>query len=608
MGSMARHRKLAGLSGVGNRRTIAVFLFVALIVAAAAYFVSHAVAVGGVQQKLDQSLILTRRAIESEIERFRYLPDVAAEDARITAALNAPDDPAAIAAANRYLQTIAAKSGAAELYLLNSEGTAITASNWATPGSFVGSNYGFRPYFKDALSTGRGRFYAIGVTTGKPGYFLSSRIDRVAPSLGVMVVKVDLTPLEETWKAAGVPTAIADRDGVVFLSAVEHWLYRPLARLPADTLSRLAETRTYDGVALADAPPLLDPGTDAAAMLRLPAPDGSTLIGRTVSIEPDGWRVISAAPVAGAVSAALAWAVGSALVAMAGTGLALIFNQRRQLVQLRLRQGALLEARVSERTRELAHEIEARRKTEADLRAAQESLVHTEKMAALGRMSAAIVHEISQPLAAMEATLAAAEISADSDSAKTGTRIGRARALIGRMQRTTKHLKTFSRKDTNTLTLVDLNKVVESALELVAPRAKVVGVIPVFQRTNPVPEVMAGAVRLEQVCLNLLLNALDAVEGRQGATITVSTGVEDGHASIEVRDTGTGIAPEDIARATEPFFSTKIGGEGLGLGLSISQAIVTEFGGRIDIASPLGAGTRVTVTLPLAKTAREAAE
>ena len=604
---MARRQGLARLIAMGSRRIIAVFALVALIVAGAAFYISHAIALRAVETKLDQSLILTRRAIESEIERFRYLPDVAAEDARIAAALTAPGDPAAIANANRYLQTIAARSGATELYLLNPEGTAIAASNWATPDSFVGSNYGFRPYYTDALSTGRGRFYAIGVTTGKPGYFLSSRVDRSPSAVGVMVVKVDLTPLEETWNAAGVPTAIADRDGVVFLSAVKDWLYRPLAPLPTDALSRLAETRTYDGVALADATPLLDGGT-ARADLWLPGPDGETLMARTVPIAADGWRVISAAPIAGAVSAALGWAVGAALLAMAGTGLAHILNQRRQLVQLRLRQGALLEARVAERTRELAHEIDARRKTEADLRAAQESLVHTEKMAALGRMSAAIVHEISQPLAAMEATLAAAEISAERDTAKTGSRIGRARALIRRMQRTTKHLKSFSRKDTNTLTLVDLNKVVENALELVAPRAKVVGVTPVFEPATPAPEVMAGAVRLEQVCLNLLLNALDAVEGRDGAEVRISTATSEGSAMIAVIDTGTGIAPEDIVRVTEPFFSTKIGGEGLGLGLSISQAIVTEFGGRIDIASNPAEMTRVTVTLPLVDAAREAAE
>jgi two-component system, NtrC family, C4-dicarboxylate transport sensor histidine kinase DctB len=589
-----------------TRRVLLSFLAIAVLTAGLAFALAWQSGLAKLDAELDQSLILSRRAIESEIERFRALPDVAAEDIRISRALQDRDRPEATEAASRYLETIAARTGATHLYLMDGAGSVIAASNWNTDQSFVGQNYGFRPYFKDALATGHGGFYAIGVTTGTPGYFLSSRIGPPdAPA--VIATKIDVTPLEQTWKSAGVAVAVADKDGVVFLSGIDDWRYRPLVALGPATLKHLAEVRTYDGVDLPNAPPLLATGgTEGALMLF--GPDGAALRGRSILTDTAGWRVISAAPLAPVRLAAALWASGAALVAMAATALAMVLNQRRQLVQLRLRQGALLEARVAERTRELAHEIEARRKTEADLRAAQESLVHTEKMAALGRMSAAIVHEMSQPLAAMEATLAAAEISADSDASRTGTRIGRARALIRRMQRTTKHLKSFSRKESNTLSLVDLNKVVESALELVAPRAKVVGVVPVFHRAAPAPEVMAGAVRLEQVCLNLLLNALDAVEGQDGGAVGVTTVAADGIARIEVSDSGTGIAPEDIARVTEPFFSTKIGGEGLGLGLSISQAIVTEFGGRIDIASRPGDGTRVTVTLPVADTAREAAE
>lgn len=588
------------------RRVLLSFLAVALLAAGLAYRVTWQRGLRALDTMLDQSLILTRRAVESEIARFRALPDVAAEDVRITNALRDRTAPEATGAASRYLEAIAERTGATHLYLMDGSGHVLSASNWNTPLSFVGQNYGFRPYFRDALKSGRGSFYAIGVTTGTPGYFLSSRVGP-ADDPAVIATKIDVTPLERTWKTAGVSVAIADRDGIVFLSGVDDWRYRPLRPLDGATLDRLARVRTYDGIDIARARPLLTAAPVGGA-LALRGPDGAELRGRSALIEADDWRVISAAPIAPVRAAALLWAFGAALAAVAATALAMIVNQRRQLIRLRLRQNALLESRVAERTRELAHEIEARRKTEADLRAAQESLIHTEKMAALGRMSAAIVHEISQPLAAMEATLAAAELSAASDTAKTGTRIGTARSLIRRMQRTTKHLKSFSRKDTNTLTLIDLNKVVQNALDLVAPRAKAVGVTPAFTPAVPAPQVMAGAVRLEQVCLNLLLNALDAVEGQEGALVAIATRADGAATVIEVTDSGSGIAAEDLPRVTEPFFSTKIGGEGLGLGLSISQAIVTEFGGRIDIASAPGTGTRVTVTLPRAAQAREAAE
>ena len=113
---------------------------------------------------------------------------------------------------------------------------------------------------------------------------------------------------------------------------------------------------------------------------------------------------------------------------------------------------------------------------------------------------------------------------------------------------------------------------------------------------------------MEQVLVNLLINALDAVEGRRDAQIAVTLEVVGGKAHLHVADTGHGIAPDDLARVAEPFFSTKISGEGLGLGLSISRAILAEFGGDLSVASTQGQGTCVTVSLPLAEAQMEAAQ
>ena len=213
-------------------------------------------------------------------------------------------------------------------------------------------------------------------------------------------------------------------------------------------------------------------------------------------------------------------------------------------------------------------------------------------------MSAAIVHEISQPLAAMEASLAAAEMSLQTAPTKTATRIETARNLIRRMQRTTKHLKSFSRKEEGLLEDIDAVQVVESALDLVQPRARAVGVAPRLIRPEGPMQVRAGRVRLEQVLVNLLLNAMDAVEGQATGQIEVTLEQAAGELRIAVRDTGSGIAPEDLARVTEPFFSTKTNSEGLGLGLAISQAILAEFGGRFEIRSTQGTGTVMTAILP----------
>ena len=412
-------------------------LIAALSVAGLAWVLAERWATSSARSALDQSLLLTARAVEAEIDRFRALPDVAGEDARIRAALT---DPAALEAANRYLETVSAHAGASDLFLIDAQGRTIAASNWNRPGSFVGHDYSFRPYFTLAMASGRGQFYAIGVTTGVPGYFLSTRVS-AGDVVGVLVVKLDLRPLQATWRSAGAQVALADADGVVFLSGPEDWLYRPLSSLSADTLARLAETRAYDGVALGQAMPLLAapaPGVDAR---------GQGWIGRLAPVQGTGWRLVAARSSAEIRTFAAGWALAALVLTLAAAVLLKGWDQRRQIVALKLSQSERLEAMVTARTADLAREVQARAQAEADLRAAQEHLIQTEKMAALGRMSAAIVHELAQPLAAMEATLAAAELGLAPDDGRTAPRLASARGLIRRMQRTTRHLKSFSRKE-----------------------------------------------------------------------------------------------------------------------------------------------------------------
>lgn len=573
-----------------GRRTLLAAIALALCAAALTYLFAYRASEQALRAQLDQSLILSARAVETEIARFGSLPGIAAEDARIRVAIAAPDDPANIDEANRYLAKIGAYSGASLLFLMTTDGVTIAASNYETDLNLVGRNFSFRPYFKAAMQGQNGRYYAIGTTTGEPGYFLSTPVT-VGPARGVLVVKVDLTPLQATWLSAGLATAIIDQDGVAFLSGAPEWLYRPTAVLSPATLARIRDARTYDGVELANVDAIL------TAPDRARSATGPMLI-RARPLTDDGWMLMAGAPIAPVTTTSALSALGAALLAFLATGLAKIAHQRRQLVALRLRQNALLETRVTERTRDLAHEVQARRQTEAELRAAQEGLIHSEKMAALGRMSAAIVHEISQPLAAMEATLAAAQIALPKGQDKTQTRLATVRGLVRRMQRTTKHLKSFSRKEQGELSLINIAHTVENAIELTAPRAKTAGINPQFTPPDPAIFIRAGAIRMEQVLVNLLLNALDAVDGQSAPQIIVTAATDGETATLTVTDTGAGIDPTDLPRVTEPFFSTKITGEGLGLGLSISQAIVQEFGGQIDITSTIGHGTTVTVTLP----------
>lgn len=558
------------------------------------WFFAQNIAVNSARKNLDQTLLLTARAVEAEVDRFRALPDVAALDARVRAALSGTG---ARADANIYLETVAQQAGADQLYLIDKNGDTIAASNWDQPGSFVGQNYAFRPYFKDAIASGYGRFYAIGVTTGVPGYFLSARVD-VAGTVGVVVVKLDLQPLQDIWRAAGATVGLVDENGIVFLAARPAWQYRPLRAIDKDVNINLTATRAYDGIALDEKTSLLSGPPDGFDVT------GDDWIGRLAPVKTTDWQVIAARPIAPLHLLALGWAVLAALATLAIAAAFKAWEQRRQIAALRLSQSEKLEVMVIARTADLAREIEARTQVESDLRATQQALIHTEKIAALGRMSAAIVHEISQPLAAMEATLSAAELGLESRDDALLRRLGKVRGLIRRMQRTTRHLKSFARKEAGDLSVIDVRGVVTSALEMVAPRSRVVGVMPDYTVPDHPVQVLAGAVRIEQVIVNLLLNALDAVQDTHDAKITVALLSKNGLARLTVSDTGAGIEKADLERVTEPFFSTKLTGEGLGLGLAICKAIIDDFGGALHISSIQAQGAQVVVSLPLAENAK----
>lgn len=585
----------------GHIRTFSFMLCLALLVAGLGGVVAYRVELLRLAETLDQSLTLTRRSIETEIDRFRYLPEVAEQDIRISRAVTTPQDARAVAAANQYLETIAAVSGADQLYLLDQSGIAIAASNWNTPDTFVGSDYSFRPYFRDAMSAGTGRFYAIGVTTGRPGYFLSSRLDLGGGGIAVLVVKIDLMPLQATWRLAAVDTAIADADGIIFLSGQPDWIYRPLFSLGAQARERVAVTRRYEGVDFDTAEALLAEQRSSLTDVQPVDLSGRSLMLRRLAMAQEDWQVIQASPVAPARLTALATAAILGLTTLAAALLMQTLLQRRRMIGMRLQQSRLLEQQVERRTRELAAEIETRIAAEKELNRAQDALIHSEKMAALGRMSAAIVHEISQPLAAMEATLAAAAIGGTRDHRGTAKRIETTRGHIRRMLRTIKHLKSFSRKDTGTLTPVNMDRVIDNAIELVRHRAEDIGAQLTCDCPGDAAPVMGGMVRLEQVLVNLLLNALDAVITSAAGQVEVTRRVTPDAVIVTVKDNGVGLDAEALTKIGEPFFSRKQDGEGLGLGVAISQSIVQDFHGTLQYDARPGEGTCATVTLPRAE-------
>lgn len=575
----------------------------ALVLGAAgvSYQITRRAALAALDQRLADRLTVTRHSVVSEIERFRYLPSVVGRDARILALLAAgpEDDAARMVPANLYLEAVRALSQVDELYLLDAQGRTVAASNWSRPGSFIGQTYAFRPYFRDAIETGEGRYYAVGVTTGKPGYFLAARIGPAEAPLGVAVVKVDMAPLEATWVRGNEAVALADNLGVVFLAGRKDWRYRPLATLAPGALGQLGTERRYEGLDIGAADPL------AAHPQILAAGEGPMRLAEE-ALEPDGWRLLAAEPLGPALDQARLVAALTALGGGLAVGLALIWRQRRQIVRLRLDQADLLEARVAERTRALAHEVEERRRAEDELRRTHDSLVHAAKLAVLGRMSSSIVHEVSQPLSALDTTLAAAELHLrGSDPAKVGRSLASARSLLHRMQEMVRTLKRFgARQKPGAPEPVDLAAVVATAAEVLEPRLRELRLRLRADLAPGLPPVAGQPAQLQQVLTNLALNAAEAQraahpEAADDPAVEITARVDGARLRVTIADRGPGIPEELRAQIFEPFFTTRTSGEGLGLGLAITRTILEHMGAGLAFAARPGGGTLAELDLPI---------
>lgn len=544
-------------------------------------------------------------ALEATLSRQESLPGLLALDPSLRAVLKAPSDPRRVADANAYLEAAQQGAAVAAAYLIDADGLTVAASNWRQPRSFVGHNYGFRPYFQDALEKGLGRFYGVGVTTGEPGYFIAAPVREQGKALGVVVLKVGLESMELALAGTGDTLLLADGDGVVFLAADRRLRYRALAPLAPSTAKRLADTQKYGGQPVS----LL---ADRAIPLSNPEPLRLALSG-----EPERERLVHARPVGGfswqvvhladtGEIRATALAAGNAVgFAVAFTlGLAAHFRHRvRRREELR-RVYAELEQRIAERTADLTDKIATLERTEAILRETRDAAVQAGKLATLGQMSAGISHELNQPLAALQ-TFAdnARALLLRGRHAEAAENLETISDLVGRAGRIVRQLKAFARKEAATPQAVTVASAIDHALTIVEPRRREIGARIVVGELAPGLAVIAEAGRLEQVLVNLVRNGLDAMSGEPASIpscLEIEAGRDGGRVAIRVRDHGPGLADEALRHLFEPFYTTKPVGEGLGLGLAISLTIVESFGGTLSAHNAAEGGAEFELTLPAA--------
>ena len=582
-----------------------------LLVGWIAYEVTLSRAISEAGDGAQRRLALFDRTLEAIIERFHYLPVAISQAGETRAALEDPGDPQAIEAANGFLSKLNETAGASELFLMDGTGAVVAASNWWTLTSLVGTNYVFRPYFADAMEDGNAEYYAFGISTNVPGQFLSQRVDGPDGPLGVAVSKINLGEIEATWWRSGELIAILDVNDVSILSTRPDWRYRPLKTIPGDQVEAVATQQRYGDAGIENVGIITDRWPSRGAEFAHiagndPETSGYFLL-RELRLPKHGWRLVSFTPLAplhaGAVTTAGAAALGTAALLL----LVVLLMQRRRQIAQRLADHERLEQRVAERTEDLHIANEALRAEIAERVAAekaqaetQASLVQAAKLASLGQALAGVAHEVSQPVAALTTHLASAKLlAAQRQDAEIGSILATMDKVVDRLAGLTGHLKTFSRKQSAAPMEADLTSVISNALDLVDHKLRAFGVDTEYQRPPRAMTVRGNPVHLEQVMINLITNAADAMEHASVRVLSIGIEDEGGQVAIEVSDTGIGVAAAEVSNLFDPFYSTKEAGRGLGLGLSISYGLVRDLGGTISVRSRPGHGATFTVRLPL---------
>ena len=572
-------------------------------------------------REAENELRLSASGLEGHLTRHHYLPQLLASRDEVRRFLASQEQQSPMPL-NLLLDQFRATAGVSDIYLLDANADTLAASNWHRPNTFIGQNYAFRSYYQDAIEGGQGRFYGLGVQSLERGYYFSAPVwlDDIgadsSPS-GVMVVKVLLDTVEESWAAQDAVLMVTDKDDIVFMASHPELRMTAMQQLSEQERQALLTTRRY-----AD-----EPLSPAGIEVMEARPDGSRLIqfnqGPLANegyltlarhMEAYDWDMHILKPFAGIyraqwLSAAMAGGLYGVIVLASGIGWQrLRLRRERELFAERERQTLArardeLERNVALRTRDLvetnrllSEEIEERRRAEENLRRTQDELVQAAKLAMLGQLAAGINHELNQPLTAIRAYAENARTFLERQRlSAVDANLAQVVELTERMAEISAQLRQFSRKSDSSLTTVSVQACFAYALRLYQSRMHNVEVV---QDWETEAWVRADLVRLEQVLVNLIGNALQAMAEAPTSRLTLSTTLEGEYIRISVSDTGPGIPASHLAHIFEPFFTTKSPGSGLGLGLSISARIIQDLGGRIEARNLPDGGACFTLILP----------
>ncbi|MTI16791.1 sensor histidine kinase [Rhodobacteraceae bacterium RKSG542] len=560
--------------------------------------VSESIYLKDLEVRGEATLAVQTASLEKHLNKYRLLPPLLSRSSEVINLLALRDKEAA----SRFAKLIAGMSGAQEVWVHGFDGN-FSVSN-LVPEKALGAvdPARFSEAYGAVLQGRLGRQLVMNGPNEPASYVFASPVRSEGKLLGLVGVRVSLADVEQAWALSKDGLMAVDEAGRIVATNISGWRGRVMEPVTGTVFSEVGQDnvlykrqqdRTFN---LIELPMPLGPRPRLEMAQELPV---------------FGWSVMVLSDTTQVRQQAARATISAILLCIVGLGLLWVLAERRRQLVERIRQDRLaarkLEERVNERTQELTtanlrleDEVREREQAEFELQRVQAGLIQSAKLATLGEMSAALSHEFNQPLGAIRTHAENAQIYIDSGRAEKAEKsLGRIVSMVERLAQISRSLKGFTRKAGSDVSAVAIGPVVDEVLMLIGPRCKQMNVALDLQLPDKELQVKAGQVRLSQVLMNLISNALDAMKGQVEPRLAIKAEQDREMLRLSVEDSGTGVDESIVSQIFDPFFTTKDVGEGLGLGLSIAYKIMRDFEGDLTYSRSSLGGSCFTMELRL---------
>lgn len=559
------------------------------------------------QDGLNTQLIKGRSSIDAYFGRYQGLSRIVANSAEIVAILT-NDKKLKPAQPNQYLKLLNQRIQSDVVYLMSLNGEVVASSNFEAQDSFLNKDFSFRPYFQRAVVGQHNQYHALGSTSGKIGYYYGSPVFRDEELVGVLAIKLDTEFLQSSIQVSGYELFLHDGQGVIFFSTFADWTLKTLWQLAPQKLERIKRLKQYWTSELLPITRETEEPKDASAICIVTRWGCQTHLYDAQDLVVSVGKLYAVRDVTHIINPLI-----TVLIIYSAAYAALVFGvlylrARWQHQQTLSSANANLTKEVNFLTKylrqtnaDLNEKVSQYQKAQETLENTQEELIQAEKMAVLGEVSVGLNHELNQPLLAIRAYAEnGAKFIQRERFDEAAANLNEIRRICTTMDDIISQFKVFAKRD-NHSTKVLITEIIDDALVIVTPRLHRDNVsleVNIEKEAKSVT-VFASAVQLQQVIINLVTNAIQAMENHPQPKVVISVKLLNQSVEIHVTDNGPGMDKEELDKIFHPFFTTKP--KGLGLGLTLSKRIIDSFQGFISASPVEPHGIRFTLTFPIAK-------